>query len=218
MRIAVNAALLIACVSGLPAQEVRLLPENYTLRGTVRDTRTGTPIPDARVWPTDKGWGAVTDSAGNYELRWHGRAVWTFVVRHCGERNLDTFQVDFFRDSMIQHDVSLTLPDPRRLPWAVDARDTVQFRGHYTYSWEGGGWLKACDGSTFSPDWDSELARPLRARQSREGQVTFVQFKGRVAPDSLETSPGMIRLRFPGPLFLVNKVEEVRDPRGNDCV
>ncbi len=213
---------LVALAPALTAQELVRLPDNYVLAGTVRDARTGAPLPDVSIWPMAKGWGAVTDSAGHYELRWRGRAVWTFIVRHCGEQNLDTFQVDFFRESSIQHDVLLT-GEPRpcinedRLPWSVDARDTTRFRGHYTYSWEGGGWLEACDGSTYRPDWDSKLAAQLSRRQKREGQVTFVRFLGRVAPDNLATPPGTVRLTFPGPLFLVNKVEEVRDPRKDDC-
>ncbi len=215
-------AFLVAFASALPAQQPGRLPDDYVLTGTVRDARTGAPLPDIRIWPMEKGWGAVTDSAGRYELRWRGRAVWTFIVRHCGEQNLAAFQVDFFRESSIQHDVSLT-GEPRqctnegRLPWSVDARDTTRFRGHYTYSWEGGGWLEACDGSTYLPDWDSKLAAQLSQRQKREGQVTFVRFLGRVAPDNLETPPGTVRMTFPGPLFLVNTVEEVRDPRKNDC-
>ena len=223
MRVVIASALLLVSGSWVQAQQPERLPESYVLRGAVREARTGAPLAHARIWPMSKGWGAVTDSAGHYELHWQGHAVWTFIVRHCGEQNLTTFQVDFLRDSIVRHDLSVTLPNPNgcssedRVPWAVDARDTTRFRGHYTYSWEGGGWLKACDGSTYSPDWDSKLADQLRTRQRKDGQITFVTFRGRVAPDNIELAPGMGRIGFHGPLYLVSKVEEVRDPRPNDC-
>ena len=204
-------------------QQPQRLPESYVLRGTVRDAATGAPLPDASIWPIAKRWGAVTDSAGNYELRWRDRGVRTFIVRHCDQRNLTTFPIEFFHDSIIRHDVSVPVPDAQicpkesRHPWAVDERDTTRFVGHYIYSWEGGGWLKACDGTTYDPDWDSKLANRLRNRKTRDGQVTFVRFRGRVVPDNIDTPPGLVRVNFPGPLFLVNKVEEVRDARPDDC-
>jgi len=201
------------------------LPENYLLRGTIRDSSTGAPVSGARIWPYLKGWGAVSDERGTYELRWRGRAVETFIVRLCDERNVTTIQVDFFRDSVVQRDISIAASSHRsctsdeRLPWAVDARDTTRFRGHYTYSWEGGGRLRACGGATYAPDWDSALGQKLRQRQQREGQVSFVRFQGRVAPDRLgdDLAPGLIQVNYPGPIFLVNKVEEVRGPRPGDC-
>jgi len=222
MKLSSIVSFLVAFAPALAAQQPDRLPDTYVLTGTVRDARTGAPLPDVSIWPMAKGWGAVTDSAGRYELRWRGRAVWTFIVRHCGAQNLATFQIDFFRESSLQHDVSLT-GEPRpctnedRLPWSVDARDTTRFRGHYKYSWEGGGWLEDCDGSSYRPDWDSKLAAQLSRRQKREGQITFVRFLGRLAPDNLEAPAGTFRMSFPGPLFLVNTVEEVRDAGKDDC-
>ncbi len=192
------------------------LPQSYLLRGTVRDSVTGAPVSNARIWPYLKGWGVVSDEQGTYQLRWQGRAVETLIVRLCDDRNITTLRVDFFRDSVVQQDILISpsvahpCTSSDRVPWAVDARDTTRFRGHYTYSWEGGGWLEACGRKTFSPDWDSVLGSQLRQRQKREGQVSFVRFQGRVAPDHL----GVI---FPGPIYLVSTVEEVRDPRPDDC-
>jgi hypothetical protein len=204
---------------------VRRLPENYILRGTVRDSTTGAPVSGARIWPYLKGWGVVSDAQGNYELRWRGRAVWTIIVRLCDDRNVTTIAVDFFRDSVVQRDISIAASSAGpcrssdRLPWAVDARDTTPFTGHYTYSWEGGGWLETCGGTTYSPDWDSALGQTLKQRQQREGQVSFVRFLGRVAPDRLgdNLAPGLVRMNYPGPIYLVSKVVEVRDPRPDDC-
>ena len=210
---------------GTPPTPVGRLPASYLLRGTVRDSATGVPVSGARIWPFLKGWGVVSDDQGNYEMRWRGRALETFIVRLCEERNVATIKIDFFRDSVVQRDipiaVSIVLPcaSSARLPWAVDARDTTRFTGHYTYSWEGGGWLEACGGTTYSPDWDSILGQRLRQRQQREGQVSFVRFQGRVAPDRLgdNLAPGLVQMNFPGPIYLVNKIEEVRDPRPDDC-
>jgi hypothetical protein len=223
MTLARCTVLLLLLVPKLDAQQskVRPLPHNYVLRGTVRNAETATPVPNVRIWPGGKGWGAVTDSAGYYELQWRGRALWTFIVRQCDEHNLTTFQVDFFRDSIVRHDIALPTPTTRsctsneRAPWAVDARDSTQFQGHYTYSWEGGGWLTACDGKTYQPDWDSELGEALKPRRIREGQVTFVRFQGRVAPDGLD-QPGTFRVGY-HPLYLVSRVEEVREPQPIDC-
>ncbi len=209
-----------------PPTGVGRLPETYLLRGTVRNARTGAPVAGASIWPYLKGWGAVSDPQGNYQLHWRERAVETFIVRHCDERNLATIHVDFFQDSVLQRDVSIEASSDRpcadsdRLPWAVDSRDTTHFVGYYIYSWEGGGWLKACGGATYSPDWDSALAQALRPRHAREGQVSFVRFRGRVARDGLgdAPAPGYVSMNYPGPLYLVNKVDEVRDPRPDDCV
>jgi hypothetical protein len=201
------------------------LPKTYLLRGVVRDQSTGAPVADARIWPLHKGWGAVSDEQGRYELRWRGRAVWTFLVRLCEDRNVARFQVDFDEDSVPQRDLMVpasghfSCPDSDRVPWAVDARDTASFVGHYIYSWEGGGWLETCDGATYSPDWDSVLGKQLRRRQQREGQRSFVRFRGRVAADRMEDdlAPGLVYVNFPGPLYLVNTVDEVRDARPGDC-
>ena len=222
MRIVAAYIVFLLLTSTLKGQSQRL-PESYVLQGTVRDARSGRPVPGVSIWPIYKGWGAVTDSAGRYQLRWHELANWTFIVRRCDQQNLTTFFVEFFRDSVIRNDVSIAVPDTSactkasRLPWAVDGRDTTRFRGHYHYSWEGGGWLEACDSTTFQPDWDSKLGDQLRRRQGREGQVSFVRFQGRVTPDNIEVPPGLVRSTFPGHLFLVNKVEEIRAPRDNDC-
>lgn len=217
-----DSAVIRAKALALELQPLRL-PESYVLQGTVRDSRTGFPVREISIWPVDKGWGAVTDTDGHYELRWRERANWTFIVRHCDQQNLTTFFVEFFRDSIISHDVSITASDTHgcnsesRLPWAVDARDTTHFRGHYYYSWEGGGWLKACDNTTYRPDWDSKLGEQLRRYWTRPGKVAFVRFEGRVAPDNIQAPPGTFSTGFPGPIFLVNKVEEVRDARADDC-
>ena len=203
----------------------RRLPHSYVLRGTVRDSSTGRPVVGAQIWPYLKAWGAVTDAAGHYELRWRGPAETTVMVRLCNGRNLAELHVDFFRDSLVRRNVVIPATAQAvcrpsdRLPWAVDARDTTSFRGHYTYSWEGGGWLEACDGVRYAPDWDSPFGRQLRTRQQTEGQVTFVEFRGRVAPDHLNEHipPGYIIGNDPGPLFLVSRVVGVRDPTPADC-
>jgi len=201
------------------------LPESYVLRGTIRDTSTGVPVSEARIWPYLRGWGVISDKEGNYELRWRGPGVETFIVRRCDERNLATVSVDFLRDSVLQRDIAIAGSLNRectsgdRLPWAVDGRDTTRFTGHYTYSWEGGGRLEACDGTRYSPDWDSALGQKLRQRQKRDGQVSFVRFRGRIAQDHLadKLRPGFVHVNYPGPLFLVHTVEEVRPPRRGDC-
>ena len=209
----------------VPHARVRRLPHSYVLRGTVRDSSTGKPVVGAQIWPYLKAWGAVTDAAGHYKLRWRGRAETTFIVRLCNGRNLAELHVDFFRDSLVRRNVvipAIGQPDCRpseRLPWVVDGRDTTSFRGHYIYSWEGGGWLEACGGARYTPDWDSALGRRLRTRQQTEGQVTFVEFRGRVAPDHLNEHipPGYIIAYDPGPLFLVSQVAAVQDPTPTDC-
>jgi hypothetical protein len=172
-----------------------------------------------------KAWGAVTDAAGRFELRWRGRAETTVMVRLCNGPNLAELDVDFSRDSVVRRDISIpaggraSCRATDRLPWAVDARDTTVFRGHYTYSWEGGGWLEACDGARYAPDWDSPLGRRLRARQQREGQVSFVEMRGRAALDHLSDRlpPGYVIGYDPGPLFLVSQVTAVREPTPADC-
>jgi len=201
------------------------LPETYLLRGTVRDSGTGAPVSGARIWPWLKGWGAVSDKQGRYELRWRGRASETFLIRTCDDRNVAQIYVDFFRDSVLDRDITLVPPyrsvcaSTERLPWAVDSRDTTRFIGYYIYSWEGGGWLKACGGATYTPDWDSVLGQKLRQRQEREGQISFVRFQGRVARDGLgdDPGPGMVMMGYDGPIYLVSTVEEVRDARPDDC-
>ena len=208
--------------AGLAAQR---LPESYLLQGVVRDSVTGAPVAGVAIWPMDKGWGAVSDAHGHFQLRWHGRAVWTFLVRRCNARNLGKVQADFFHDSVVHRNIVINASGQPpctpgdRLPWSVDARDTTRFRGHYIYSWEGGGWLEACDGRTYTPDWDSALAARLGRRQRREGQRSFVEFRGRVAPDDLakDVPPGMMYMDFPGPLYLVSRVDTVRNPKPNDC-
>ena len=187
-------------------------PRSYVLRGTVRDSTTGRPVPGAQIWPGLTGWGVVSDSVGRYELRWRYRSVQTFLVRLCGGPDLARVTVDFWRDSVIVRDIAIAAPQhpcpaDSRPPWAVDARDTTSFRGHYIASWEGGGWLEACTGERFHPDWGSPLARALRERM-RSGQRSFVRFRGRVGDD---------RNYVFGPIFLVAKVDEVRDPRPDDC-
>jgi hypothetical protein len=223
MRIARAFGFFVLLTSGSKAQQPQRLPESYSLQGTVRDARTGSPVPDVSIWPIEKGWGAVTDSAGHYALRWRELANWTFIVRHCDQQNRTTFFIEFFHDSVIHHDLSITGPDTvacsreSRLPWAVDARDTTHFKGHYHYSWEGGGWLQACDGASYHPDWDSKLGEQLNRWRGHGGNVAFVRFQGRVAPDNTEVPPGTFRVGFLGPLYLVNKVDEVRDARPDDC-
>ena len=194
------------------------------VRGTVRDSATGKPVSGARIWPYLKDWGVVSDEQGKYEIQW-GPGLETFIVRLCDDRNLATLRVDFLSDSVLHRDISIAASTGSactkrdRPPWAVDARDTTLFTGHYTYSWEGGGWLEACDGATYTPDWGSALARALQWRRQVEGQVSFLRFRGRVAPDRLgdNLAPGVIRMTYPGPIYLVNKVEEVRDSRPDDC-
>jgi hypothetical protein len=189
-----------------PATTKAGAPSSYLLRGTVRDSATGRPVANAQIWPFRERWGVVTDANGRFRLRWHGPSTNTFIVRLCNGANLSTTTVEFFRDSVV--DRSCTSAD--RLPWAVDARDTTTFKGHYIYSWEGGGWLEACDRATYHLDWDSALGPRLEPYRRREGQRTFVRFRGRIAEDRL----GVF---FPGPIFLVGSVEEVRPPRPDDC-
>jgi hypothetical protein len=192
------------------------LPGSYLLRGTVRDSATGRPVANAQIWPFRERWGVVSDANGVFRLRWHGPSTNTFIVRLCNGANLATTTVDFVRDSVVERDLVIPAAGQRpctpadRLPWAVDARDTTAFRGHYIYSWEGGGWLEACNHATYDIDWDSALGPRLRPYRRREGQRTFVRFRGRIAEDRLGVS-------FPGPIFLVRSVEEVRPPRPDDC-
>ena len=198
--------------------------KTYLLRGTVRDSGTSAPVPGARIWPYLKGWGVVSDTQGNYQLRWEGHGIETFIVRLCDERNLAEEHVQFLDDSIVRRDISVAIREHRpctreeRPSWAVDSRDTARFAGHYIYSWEGGGWLKACDGKTYSPDWDSVLAEKLK-RWRRNGQVSFVRFQGRVAPDRLgeKVDSGLVLGHFPGPIYLVSRVDEVRNARPDDC-
>ncbi len=191
-------------------------PQSYLLRGTVKDGGTGRAVVGAQIWPDKKGWGAISDSGGRFELHWPIRSVWTFSVSACGRKALARFQVDFFHDSIIERRISVPRASRRqcqsgdRPPWTVDARDTTLFRGRYTYSWEGGGWLTSCSGQTHWPDWDSALEPLLREHKQREGQRTFVQMRGRVAP----SWAGDV---FPGPIFLVRTVDEVREPQPDDC-
>jgi hypothetical protein len=204
--------LLAVGVAGHPVAAQRT-PRSYVLRGTVRDSATGRPVPGAQIWPVLTGWGVVSDSVGRYELRWGYRAVHAFLVRLCGGPDLARVTVDFWRDSLISRDIAIVAPQHScransRPPWAVDARDTTSFRGHYVYSWEGGGWLEACTGERFHPDRGSPLATALRGRTRSEGQRSFVRFRGRVGDD---------RSYIVGPIFLVAKVDEVREPRADDC-
>ncbi len=192
--------------------------DTYVLHGTVRDSSTGAPVQGARIWPFLKGWGVVSDSQGTYELRWEGYGTETFIVRLCEEQNLAAVGVQFLDDSIVHRDISVVIGEHRpctsdeRPPWAVDSRDTARFTGHFTYSWEGGGWLKSCDGKTYSPDWDSVLAEKLK-RWRRNGGMAFVRFQGRVAPDNL----GIVLGHYKGPIYLVSRVEEARDARTDDC-
>lgn len=232
MRLSVLIFLLaVACTSdGADAQtsavvRARRLPRSYLLLGTVRDSATHRPVAGAQVWPVSKSWGTVTDARGHFQLRWHGRAGWTFIVRLCNGPNLATPMVDFFHDPRVRRIVSIdakalvVCTSNGRPPWAVDSRDTTAFRGHYIFSWEGGGWLEACGGTKYEPDWDSALGAELRRRQQREGQVSFVRFRGRVAPDHLADNlpPGAILGNAFGSIFIVNRVEEVREARPLDC-
>jgi hypothetical protein len=202
-------------VTGASVGAAQGTPRSYVLRGTVRDSATGRRVPDAQIWPILTSWGVVSDSGGRYELRWPYRSVHAFLVRLCGGPDLARVTVDFWRDSIINRDISIT-PSPRcpvdtRPPWAVDARDTTSFRGHYISSWEGGGWLEACTGERFHPDWGSPLGSALRKRNRRnrsEGRRSFVRFRGRIGDD---------RNYAFGPIFLVVAIEEVRDPRADDC-
>jgi hypothetical protein len=200
----------------------------YVLQGTVRDSSTDRPVAGLYVWPIYSHWGAVTDSVGHYEIRWPRPSSHIFFVRGCTERNLATIHVDF-RDSLVLNRDAVIAADPgpcpsgTRAPWAVDASDTVTFNGYYIYSWEGGGWLKSCDRhSTYRVDWESPLGPLLNRHRRREGQRTFVRARGRIAqhePAELPTPQEeyVVRLSFPGPLFLVAQVEEVREPRRGDC-
>ena len=187
----------------------------YVLEGTVRDSLTQRPVAGVYIWPLFRSWGAVTDREGRYRLRWPQRADWLLLVRQCDDRNLARVSVTFRDSLVIQRDVVISAsgepcPGAIRPPWVADERDTTSFRGHYIYSWEGGGWLASCDGRTFHMDWDSPLGPTLRDRRTREGQHTFVRARGRVAEDGLN-------ITFPGPLFVVAKVDSVREPQPTDC-
>jgi len=209
----VSTLLLVVALTGAGTATAQGTPRSYVLRGTVRDSATDQPVPGAQIWPILTGWGVISDSAGRYELPWGYRSVHSFLVRLCGGPDLARVTVDFWRDSVINRDISIAGPrqpcpaDPRP-PWSVDARDTTSFRGHYIYSWEGGGWLEACTGERFHPDWGSPLGSALRGRRRSDGQRSFVRFRGRVGDDRNYVS---------GPIFLVAKVDEVRDPRAGDC-
>ncbi len=189
------------------------VPDSYVLRGTVRDAETGTPVSGVRIWPLLKNWGALSDQEGHYELRWRGFATESFLIRLCEDQNLATITVGFFDDSIVTRDIRIAASKERpctssdRLPWAVDVRDTTRFTGHYIYSWEGDGWLEACNGARYSPDWDSALGQRLRQWQQRDGQVSYVRFQGRVAPDHLsDRDSGTVIIGYQGPLFLAGKV------------
>ena len=197
------------------AQQPASSASGYVLQGTVRDSLTHRPVPGVHVWPLYRSWGAVSDAAGRYQLRWPLPAVWIFLVRKCDDQNLTRVSVTFRDTLVIERDILVSTSAAPcslaiRAPWATDERDTTSFRGHYIYSWEGGGWLTSCDGHRYHPDWDSPLASALRDHRGREGQRTFVELRGRVAEDGLD-------IDFPGPLFLVAKVVTTREPSPTDC-
>lgn len=187
--------------------------DRYLVRGVVRDSATGAPVAGAYVWPILQRRGAVADSAGRFEVSHPYTGTWMFLVRLCDDRNLAVLRVEFGDTTVLTREVNVVVPAQScppdwRPPWSVDAaRDTTAFRGHYTYSWEGGGWLTSCDGRNFSIDWESPLGPALRGRRAHEGQRSFVRFRGRVTEDG-----------FIGrPLFLAARVEEVRPPLATDC-
>lgn len=203
-------------LSGANAQSAASASSRYILRGTIRDSATGRPVVGAYVWPILTAQGAVTDSLGRYEIGWPSSALHTFLVRHCTNRNLAQIRVDF-RDTVVVERATVITSDAvpcpigTRAPWSVDASDTASFTGHYIYSWEGGGWLADCDGRrTYAVHWESPLGVALSGYQKREGQQTYVRFVGRVADDQVPRI-------HPGPLFLVQRLQEVRRPDAKDC-
>ena len=213
--LALGATLLAACSHTPQLPPTRPKLTRYVLQGTIRDAMTARPVSGVYIWPIFQSWGVLTDSAGRYRLEWVNPAFMTFLIRRCTEENLGHLGVDFRTELLIERDVTIfanpgPCPNHVRPPWQVDASDTTLFQGHYIYSWEGGGWLEDCDNRTYHVDWDSPLDAALRDRRQQEGQVTFLRLRGRIAEDHL----GVV---FPGPLFLVDRVEEARDPRDADC-
>jgi hypothetical protein len=212
-----------ALLALLQAPLVQAQTYQSSVQGTIRDAVTGRPLAGIYVWPFRRAWGAITDSAGRYELRgFYTGGQGTIILRYCADSNLAVIHLDFRTSHALERDTTLTLddrscPEEPRAPWAVNESDTTSFRGHYIYSWEGGGWLSSCDQRTYSIDWSSVGGEwhsspwePLRAYQRKEGQRAFVRARGRVSKDYLDVFPS-------GPLFLVERIEELRDARKGDC-
>lgn len=215
--------LLVALVFLLHAPMLEAQTYQSSVRGTVRDSTTGRPLPGIYVWPFRRAWGAITDFDGRYEL--HGFYTGgedTIILRYCTDSNLAVVHLDFTSSPVLERDTTVAIVDQScsqeaRSPWAVDGSDTTSFKGHYIYSWEGGGWLQSCDQQRYSVDWStaggewhSSPWEPLRAYQREEGQRAFVQARGRVSDDHLNVFPS-------GSLFLVQRIEELRDARAGDC-
>jgi hypothetical protein len=217
LRIGVGIWLASACSGARPVPDSSAAPSaKYHLRGIVRDSATGRPVPGVWVWPIYRSWGVTTDSEGQFNLEWPYSSFHTFLIRKCSDENLASVGVEFRDTTVIERQIQVIAPLGQcaadvRPPWAVDARDTTQFRGFYVYSWEGGGFLLSCVGEMFQMDWDSPLGPLVRGRRGEEGQHTFVRARGRIA---VATRTGY---STGGELFLVGKVEEVRDPRSEDC-
>jgi hypothetical protein len=204
-RILVLTLLLFGCAHSTPSWSI--------VSGTLRDSSTGRPIQGLYVWPLYHATGAVTDSLGHFRL-----PNWApFVVRACNETNLAVLWTGAARDSVIALDTMVSAPrlpceDPPRAPWVVDESDTVQFRGHFISSWEGGGLLMSCAGKYFEVDKTEPgaLWAVVNAGGTFEGKQTFLRLRGRVVAAGFDLTP-------PGPVFLIGTVDEVRPAKPDDC-
>ena len=141
--------------------------------------------------------------------------VHTLLIQSCPFQTISMPRVDLRHDTNATLDIKVRIShdpceQPRRPPWSVAATDTATFRGYYIYSWEGGGWLRGCDGRRFYPDWESPLGAILQQHQQEEGQRTFLRLTGRIVDDGLDT---LVPMDF----FLVGRIDEARSPRPDDC-
>src|SRR5256885_15625556 len=108
-----------AALLGNPARGVAQVrsaraPESYLLWGVVRDSASGQPVANAQLWPFLQRYGAVTDSAGYYRLRWDGGpATETIIVRICNGANLATVRVEFVGGN-VERDVIVRAPRDQR--------------------------------------------------------------------------------------------------------
>ena len=109
----------------------------YAIHGVVRDSLSGAPLPGVFIWAAWHRTGQITDSLGQFALRWAPGSPHLLYAGRC-ELALAQRQPPWLADSVLEYDIHLgvpyqmTCPESPRAPWVVDASDTSTLDGVYT--------------------------------------------------------------------------------------